>query len=216
MRACSKTPARSSPVSADRRRPRAAAVPLALALALASAALPPPAPVQAQVRRCTTADGGTLYTDRPCAALGASERIGRDPGAPPQRPYRGGCPRRLQDLIFEVTTAIDSGDANRLASVYHWPGQSTRSGYAVMDRLDRIARQPLVDITALRPPEPVVVVENRPGVSAPVLDGTYYPQHARQRAPVALRIDQSVGANGVPSRTTFGLRRHMDCWWITL
>jgi hypothetical protein len=186
------------------------------AACLAASALPAPH-AAAEVRRCTTADGGTLYTDRPCAAVGAEERPGRAAGqGAGARPYRGGCPRRLQDLVFEVTTAIDGGDPNRLAAVYHWPGQSTRSGYAVMDRLDRITQRPLVDITALRPAAPVVVVEHRPGVSPSLHDDAYHPQAGASRPPVALRIDQTIGNDGVPSRTTFGLRRHMDCWWITL
>ena len=39
---------------------------------------------------------------------------------------------------------------------------------------------------------------------------------AAQRRPVALRIDQALADGITPSTTTFGLRRHMDCWWITL
>lgn len=174
-----------------------------------------PATAGAQVRRCTTTDGGTLYTDRLCSELGAEERTPRGDAAA-RRPYRGGCARRLQDLLFEVTTAIDARDTNRLAATYHWAGMSTRGGYGVVERLDAIAQRPLVDITALRPAEPVVVVEHRPGESRPVLDGNDYPQARATRAPVALRVDQTLKDGITPARTTFGLRKHMDCWWITL
>lgn len=171
--------------------------------------------VASQVRRCTTADGGTIYTDRPCADVDATERLPREGAAATHRPYRGGCARTLQDLIYTVTSAIDARDPNQLATAYHWAGLSHRNGYGVMGRLDTIAQRPLVDITALRPPTQVVVVE-RPGVSAPMFDGDYYPQVARNRRPTALRIDQTLGDGTTPSRTIFGLRRHMDCWWITL
>ena len=170
---------------------------------------------QAQVRRCTTADGGTVFTDRLCTEVDAVERLPRDEAAATARPYRGGCARTLRDLIFEVTSAIDARDGNRLATTYHWAGMSSRTGYGVIARLDGIAQRPLVDITALRPATPVVVAE-RPDVSAPILDGDYYPQTARNRAPTALRIDQTLADGSTPSRTIFGLRRHMDCWWITL
>lgn len=186
-----------------------------LLAALLALQLACPATTEAQVRRCTTADGGTLYTDQSCAKLGAVERTPRDADAA-RRPYRGGCARRLQDLVFEVTSAIDAHDTNRLAGAYHWPGMSSRGGYGVIERLDAIAQRPLVDITALRPAEPVVVVEHRPGESRPVLDGTTYPQVRPSRAPVALRVDQTLKDGITPSRTTFGLRKHMDCWWITL
>ena len=173
------------------------------------------AQAQAQVRRCTTSDGGTVFTDRLCSEVDATEQVQRAEAGTPLRPYRGGCARTLQDLIHEVTSAIDARDANRLATTYHWAGLSTRTGYSVVAQLERIAQRSLVDITALRPATQVVVVE-RPGISAPVLDGDYYAQTARNRRPTALRIDQMLPDGITPSRTVFGLRRHMDCWWITL
>lgn len=170
----------------------------------------------AQIRRCTTADGHALYTDRRCADLGATERLPRDDaGSPRAAPYRGGCARQLQDLVFEVSSAIDAQDSNRLAGVYHWPGLSSRSGYAVVERLDAIARRPLVDIRAMRPAIPAVE-SGASGAAAAPLDGDDYPQAVSRRPPVALRIDQTLSDGITPSRTTFGLRQHMGCWWITL
>lgn len=200
-----------------RRRARpTVAIAIAISAWIALPAAPDGVPqAQAQVRRCTTADGGTVFTDRLCSEVDAEERIPRDePGATP-RPYRGGCARTLQDLIYQVSSAIDARDANRLATTYHWAGMSTRTGYAVIGQLDRIVQRSLVDITALRPATQVVVVE-RPGISAPILDGDYYAQTARNRKPTALRIDQMLPDGITPSRTIFGLRQHMDCWWITL
>ncbi|MBB1472807.1 DUF4124 domain-containing protein [Luteimonas sp. MC1782] len=210
---------------------RVAAGALSIAFALA---LGPMRPAVAQVHRCTTADGGTLYSDRPCAVFGASENTAPPPGggATGTR-YRGGCSRRLQDLVFEVTTAIESGDVNRLAASYHWPGHSTRGGNATIDRLDAITRRPLLNITALRPADTVVVADpatmahagTGPAASGWSLSGTaadaarIAAEHATLRAPqrpVALRIDQVLSDGITPSRTTFGLRRHMDCWWVTL
>lgn len=198
----------------------------------------PALPAAAQVNRCTTADGGTLYSDRPCAAFGATANVAPTGGEATQgNRYRGGCSRRLKDLVFEVTTAIESGDANRLAASYHWPGHSTRGGNATIDRLDAIAGRPLLNITALRPAETVVVAGQAtmahagtgPASSGWSLSGTSAGSdeaaaaaaagHASLRAPrrpVALRIDQVLADGITPSRTTFGLRRHMDCWWVTL
>lgn len=181
-----------------------------------AAALPPPA--AAQVRRCTTPDGGAVYTDRSCESLGAVEnrsRTGSGGNAAALR-YRGGCSRRLQDLVFEVTTAIDAGDTNRLARSYHWVGMSHRNGYAVIERLDAIARRPLLNISALRPAQAVVASPEPAPLAA--LDGAAAMPATppSPRRPVALRIDQALADGITPSSTTFGLRRHMDCWWITL
>ncbi len=172
-------------------------------------------PVDAQVRRCNTVDGHTLYTDRRCEDLGATERLPRDHARQGSRlPYRGGCTRQLHDLIFEVSSAIDAQDANRLASVYHWPGLSSRAGYAVVGRLEAIARRPLVDIRALQPAQPAA--EPRLGASGSLQDGDYYPQTTSLRPPVGLRLEQTLSDGVTPSRTTFGLRRHMGCWWVSL
>lgn len=136
---------------------------LVLALAL------PAAPAQSQIRRCVTADGTHLYTDRACADVDASERLPRpEDGGASSAPIRRDCSRRLQDLVFELTAAIDSRDVNRLAGVYHWPGTSSRSGDAIMSRLDAIVNRPLVDITPVHPspPEPPPLAPAPPPVQA--------------------------------------------------
>ncbi|MDQ3206587.1 MAG: DUF4124 domain-containing protein [Pseudomonadota bacterium] len=172
--------------------------PLCLLLAVFAATLAPDA--GAQVNRCVTPDGGVLYTDRPCREMGGVEAV-RAPRAPAGGHFYRGCSRNLRDLVFEMTTAFDMQDANRLASVYHWPGMSGRSGNGVMSRLDAMVQRPLVDIVPVMPGE---------------RDGTapYYPQDSSRQRPVGLRVEQTL-ANGItPARTVFGLTRHFGCWWI--
>lgn len=161
-------------------------------------------PAQAQVNRCMTSDGITLYTDRRCTDVGAMPgpvRM-RAGGSGSGRIHRGGCARNLQDLVYEMTSAIDSGDVNRLASVYHWTGMSGSAGYAVMARLGAVVKRPLVDIVAVMPPGPDGE------------DGWLYPQTTVQSAPVALRVEQTLANRSTPSRTVFGMHRHFGCYWI--
>lgn len=166
-----------------------------------------PGPVLAQIRRCALPSGTIVYTDRACAALGASEQPPTGLGAGGIRLYRGGCSRTLQDLAYEMTTAIDAGDVNRLAGVYHWVGVSARGALAAMDRLDAVARRPLVDIVPVAAPR-----TDDDGALA----GDPYPQSLARRPPVALRVEQTLADGSTPSRTVFGLRRHLGCWWIVL
>lgn len=178
-----------------------------------------PTPATAQIRRCTTPDGGTVYTDRSCDSLGAVEtrpRTDGEGGSSAALRYRGGCSRRLQDLLVEVTAAIDARDSNRLARSYHWVGMSHGNGYAVIERLDRIAQRPLLNITALRPAQTVVAGPASLPLAAGNGQATTPATPPAPRRPVALRIDQALTDGITPSSTTFGLRRHMDCWWITL
>ncbi len=163
----------------------------------------------AQVRHCTMPDGATVYTDRVCADIGAKER-------PPQtsslgtvgaRAYRGGCARNLRDLAYEMTSAIDANDVNRLAGLYHWVGASSSSAAALMDRLEVVAHRPLVDIIPVAAPSQGADAGASPDSSA---------QSTVRRPPVGLRVEQTLANASTPSRTVFGLRRYLDCWWITL
>ncbi len=166
-----------------------------------------PVAVHAQVRRCTASDGTTIFTDRRCQDLGAVERMPRDAGPRVAPLYRNACSRTLQDLVYELTTSVDSRDVNRLAGLYQWTGMSTHGAYAVMDRLQRIVERPLVDLAP--------IYAGGTGTSSDA-DGDYYPQITTRRAPVAIRLEQTLANGSTPSRTVLGLRRYLGCWWVTL
>jgi len=156
------------------------------------------APAPAQVRRCVMADGTSVFTDRRCDALGATERAAASTSTPQLRSYRPACPRTLRDLAFEVSSAVESHDVNRLAGVYLWTGIATRAAYAVMDRLQAVVDRPLVDL--------------QPVWGAGDDDG--FPGTVPTRPPVALRLEQTSKRGSTPMRAVFGLRKHLDCWWI--
>lgn len=213
-------------------------------LLLLSCVLAPRA-VEAQIRRCVTADGGHVYTDRACKEIGATERTARasvvQQGG---RVIRRDCSRNLQDLVHELTAAIDHRDVNRLAGIYHWPGTSTRSANAIMGRLDTIVNRPLIDITPLQPPTlpsmptgasapPASLAwRTAPGqataqnsASPPATAEVELPdsvhmaaarQQQGQRPPSALLVDQTVANRITPLQTVLSLRRHLDCWWVSL
>ena len=185
-------------------------------------------PVTAQVRHCVTPDGQHIFTDRECAAMGGVEQVQpRQPVAAATQARRSGCARNIDDLVFEMTSAFDTHDANRLAGVYHWTGMSGTSAYDVMARLDALVQRPLVDIVPVMP-EAEPVTDPQPGIAAssdasfetPGNASLSLPEPAesapptRRQQPVALRIEQTL-ANGVtPARTVFGLQKHFGCWWI--
>lgn len=207
---------------------------------------PVDARAQQQTNRCTGPAGNTIYTDRSCASIGASERLPRGTASLAYRQRRGGCARTVQELIYEITTAIDTRDVNRLGAVYHWVGLNAASGDHILDRLQTIVDRPLVDIVALRAAsapsiaDPIIEPPIAPAAMAPATAAAPAPnppitaQNARtngvdtsdgespvlrppvRRAPVGLRLQQTLGKSATPSQTTLGLRKHLDCWWITL
>jgi hypothetical protein len=172
-----------------------------LLLALSALAGVPSA--QAEVHRCNAPDGTTVFTDRRCSDIGATERA-PDRASAPARLYRPACSRTLQDLVLELGTAIDTRDVNRAAGLYHWVGLSGKTAYATMDRLQVLVDRPLVDVTPVYPS----------GVGD--VDADYYPQTTTHRVPIGLRLEQTLANGSTPSHTVLGLRRYLGCWWITL
>lgn len=181
----------------------------------------------AQVNRCEHSDGTVAFTDHRCPDTGAVEHKPASSVSGRHRIYRGGCARNEQDLMFEMATAIDGGDANRLASVYHWVGMSSSGATAVMKRLDEVVRRPLVDIVPVIPesdPDPVPMrasfVTGPAAVQSPVATvepaaGRYYPSTVVETRPVALRVVQTLDNGVTPADTVFGLHRYFGCLWLT-
>lgn len=175
--------------------------------------------VDAEVHHCVTADGRSVFTDRECGQLGATER---PPGTPVDRrtlrPAR--CARTVHELSFELAMAIDARDTDRLADLYHWTGMTTRSAHEAWQRLDAIAQRPLADIVPITPDSPmpshpsprVLESASAGGPTGPM--PAVVPAPPMRRDPVALRLEQTEG-NGVrPAPTTLSLVRHFDCWWV--
>ena len=211
-------------------RPHAAAacVAVSAAAALALPLLGWSTPVIAEVSRCERDDGSTAFTDRRCAEIGAIEREAPRDRTGSRRFYRGGCARNVQDLIFEMSTAIDARDANRLASVYHWAGMSSGTATPVMTRLDALVQRPLVDIVPVlaTPRSATLVARAGPepdfdfdaaadpigGPAVPVA-GYQYPSTV-SHDPTGLRVVQTLDNGSTPSETVFDLHRHFGCVWI--
>ena len=192
---------------------------LLLPLLLCALCLPAPASAQAQrVNRCTNAQGQTVFTDRRCDALGATERMpARTPTVGNTGIYRAGCARRLSELTGQIRDAVSQQDVNRLSSIYLWNNVSNATANQIIGRLESVVQRPLVDIAPVYPAsdESAVVAPD----AAPVLgsDGQPLAEVAPRRPrPVGLRLEQTLGSTATPVRTVFGLRRQYGCFWITL
>ncbi|MGY1408576.1 MULTISPECIES: hypothetical protein [unclassified Luteimonas] len=222
---------------------------LLVCLALLASAALAGVQAQAQIRRCVTADGGHVYTDRQCSDLGATERAPRQSMVQQGgRLIRRDCSRNLQDLVFELTASIDNRDVNRLAGIYHWPGTSTRGAHAIMGRLDGIVNRPLVGIVPVQPHAPArapddtaaagaltwrtadrAAMAQNPGLT-PETTAAAAPEaelppsvvaaagrnNSARRAPTGLVVEQSMRGRITPMQTVLSLRRHLDCWWVSL
>ena len=120
-----------------------------------------PGQAEAQVSRCVDRQGNSVFTDRPCEAVDSASRVPHAARASGRgSAYRGACARSLPMLIHDLSSAIQSGDANRLGMLYLWAGVSDADAVRTFNRLQSIVERPLVDIVPLRrevsytPPSP--------------------------------------------------------------
>jgi len=119
--------------------------------------------------------------------------------------YHGACARSLPDLVYELTSAIDSGDVNRLATHYHWPGLGGAAANATMDRLDAMAARPLLDLR----------LTTRDIEGPPPPDDPFGLPDIRM-VPTGIRVEQLTGDGGAPVTHHLSLHRHLGCWWVRL
>lgn len=184
-------------------------------------ALPAPAASQG-VKRCTDAQGNTVFTDRSCASVDAVPKgvPAPAPGAYAEGFAPRGCARTAEALLQGVRTALEARDVNRLASFYHWPGTSSARG--VMDALEEIANRPLVAVELAYPARPAPFepqLEFGPDAAPeeePAAAADPGPAPAAPR-PVALDVQQMAGDRDAGSRSTrFQLHRNVGCWWLSL
>lgn len=147
---------------------------LAAALTMALYAAPAASPARAAgagtIQRCQAADGTVGYTDKSCAvfdqrtvavsaivvddgpeatlktaSLAGMDASVRRPMAVGRRSLASGCARTPTQLQMDLRGAFALGDVNRVAESYHWVGVSSDGARATMDRLQRLAANPVID-----------------------------------------------------------------------
>jgi hypothetical protein len=87
-----------------------------------------------------------------------------------------------------------------------------------MDRLDAIVQRPLVDIAPVFPDDPALEPADTGAADTGAGTGPIVISNvpAMRPRPVALRLEQTLGRSGTPSRTLLKLRRQYNCFWISL
>lgn len=173
------------------------------------------APAQ-DVRVCLQQDGSVVYTDALCGGeqseKSAEQPVAQTPAArtrTPAVPPPPACSRSPEQLQWAVRAALDARDVNALAESYHWAGVSSAQAEALMIRLERLARTPVLDIQ--------LTYEDTGAPAADALpeEDPDPPSESRPRMPAALKVVSYREDGGVGTvSTAFRLQRHFECWWI--
>lgn len=164
-----------------------------------SAAADPPGLV-----RCQSADGTSVFTDRPCDLLDARPvPAGPDTATPTSdtdlTPVARDCARRPEAVLEPVREALGRADGNRLAALYDWSGRSSGGAAATLDRLEALATTPGLDAR---------LVHSAQGSGDPDLAA-----EAAEAPPDRLEIAPRA-PEPTPAIAAFRLVRRAGCWWL--
>ena len=150
-------------------------------------------PAQAGISRCVDENGVRVFSDRGCRFLEMREYDAL-PEAPPPLTLPSlvqGCSRQVDTLETWVRAALESGDVNQLAGLYHWADATPHTVDTVLPGLQELTRHTLIDIE----------------IESAYFGGIYRPawlwleQHDPERP-------------GKTIRTGFFLVLNAGCWWL--
>lgn len=150
-------------------------------------------PAQADISRCIDDNGVRVFTDRSCSFLEMREYDALPDVPPPLRlpSLAHGCSHQVERLKTWVRAALESGDVNHLAGLYHWTDATTYTVNTVLPVLQELMRRPLIDID--------IESDEFDGVDRPVR--LWLNQHDPERL-------------GETIRTGFSLVLNAGCWWL--
>lgn len=185
-------------------------IPLCLALlGLALLVRGTPAVAQTEIHHCIGANGGTVFTDQPCAAVQAtpvSPAAAASSPATIAAPPPVLCAASVDELRQSVTDAFAARDANRLAGLILWDGYGRGSAIADIRALATLMKQPLLGVDAPPPPS----TSARTGNDDPLLPTIPAPAPDDQ---LVLRTASS-DADGNASAWRFDIVRAAGCLWL--
>jgi hypothetical protein len=165
------------------------------------------------IQRCAGAEGAIVFTDRSCESVGAAPWTAPSSGSANTTIVVRTCARTRTALVDGLREALQTGDANRVASYYHWTGMGNRAAFALMERLHAFSQRPLVDVQLATGPDPVLA---GPGAASGFWAfGRPGAERTKPRAPDWVRVDQMRGNKDAASEVTyFHLMSNAGCWWV--
>lgn len=110
---------------------------------------PLPALAQSVIHRCVGADGSPVYSDQPCAAIGATSIAppSASTTAAPGSPTTGMlCAKDLAELREGMARAFATHDANRVGALVLWSGYGSNGAVDSIQRLGDLVKQPLLSL----------------------------------------------------------------------
>ncbi len=146
------------------------------------------------IYRCVGDNEVPVFSDRTCSALGIDDHKPKTEAATTleSKSVRYDCSRRIETLQTRVRAALETGDINQLAGLYHWMDATTETADMLMSELQVISSRRLATIE----------------MESLELEGMAYPTRLWMDQYGAERPGQTI-------RTGFNLVMASGCWWLS-
>lgn len=167
-----------------------------------------------EFRRCVSADGSVIFTDKSCLESQTEKQVVADipitnTGMKPLIPVPESCNHSTSGLLYNVRTAIDMQNVNQLAKYYHWVGLSDVQAENILTRLELLVSKPLADIRLIQAHQASTPVESIEQDT----DAESQPAEPPS-SPIGLKIIQYQSNGTELESTQFRLQRNYNCWWL--
>jgi len=167
-----------------------------------------PATAQA-INRCLDNDGKIIYTDKKCEDLNAVlQDLPKAIGNIGYGAVRT-CARTQDDLLWDLRSALETGDINRAAGLFLWSGSDTGQANKRLDQLNQVSYQSLISADLLFPEAEDTQVQFDQ-------DGNIIETRPRgPPVPYGIRVDFYRNKKHTEIGTfRFGIEKHMQCYWV--
>ncbi|WP_413624363.1 DUF4124 domain-containing protein [Luteibacter sp. Lutesp34] len=105
-----------------------------------------PAAAQSAIHRCVGADGRPVFSDQPCASVGATSLLpAPSASAPASEPSAGLlCAKGLAELREGLAQAFAARSANRVGGLILWNGYGSAGAVENLRAMEALVQRPLV------------------------------------------------------------------------
>lgn len=161
------------------------------------------------INRCQDKGGKIIYTDKKCEDINA---VQQDPPKAVGNIGYGGvrtCARTQDDLLWDLRSALETGDINRASGLFLWNGNDTSQANKRLDQLNQVSYQSLISVDLLFPEAEDTQVQFDQ-------DGNIIETRPRRPpVPYGIRVDfyRNKKQTDIGS-FRFGIEKHMQCYWV--
>ena len=161
------------------------------------------------INRCLDNSGKIIYTDKKCEDLNAVlQDLPKAVGNIGYGAVRT-CARTQDDLLWDLRSALETGDINRASGLFLWGGNDTSQANKRLDQLNQVSYQSLISVDLLFPETEDTQVQFDQ-------DGNIIETRLRgPPVPYGIRVDFYRNKKQTEIRSfRFSIQKYLQCYWV--